>query len=281
MATSGYLEHDDGRFRVTPEAVPVLVDRDSPTYLMPLLRQMAAATAALRHLEDAYRSGTGFGWAEYDVDMRVGQGDGNAVTLRSDLPRWVADHLPDVANRLRGTGARIADVGCGHGWASVGLGRAFQQARIDAFDPDASSVEAALTHADGLPVAVHQRSLGPGDGPYDLIVMIEMLHDVPDPVGLLHTAAEVLARDGVVFVADMAAADTLQTPGDEVERLLYGFSLLVCLPDSLATPGSAATGTVMRRGTFARYVEAAGLRLRRELPVEHDFWRFSVLERAG
>lgn len=110
--------------------------------------------------------------------------------------------------------------------------------------------------------------------------MAEMLHDVPDPVGLLRSAADVLAPDGVVFVVDMAAADTLEAPGSEIERLLYGYSLLVCLPDSLATPGSAGTGTVMRRRTFEGYVEAAGLRVREELPIEHDVWRFSVLTRS-
>lgn len=280
MATSGYLEHTDGRFRVSAETAAVLVDTGSPTYLMPLLRQMIGATASLRRLERAYRTGGGVRWAEFDPDVRDGQGASNAVALREDLPGWVAAHLPEVAARLRAGDGRVADVGCGHGWASVGLARAFPAAAVDAFDLDGPSIAAARHNAAGLPVRAHARALGPDDGPYDLVVMAEMLHDVPDPVGLLRSAADVLKPDGVLFVADMATADELQTPGDEVERLLYSFSLLVCLPDAMSTPGSAGTGTVMRRGTFERYVADAGLRVRDELPIENDFWRFSVLVRV-
>ncbi|MHA3701303.1 class I SAM-dependent methyltransferase [Jatrophihabitans sp. YIM 134969] len=280
MAVSGYLEHDDGRFRVADEAVPVLADPDSPTYLLPLLRQIAGATASLRGLEAAYRSGGGFGWAEHDPDVRDAQGSGNAVALREALPRWVAEHLPDVADRLRAGAGRVADVGCGHGWAAVGLARAFPAARVDAFDVDGPSVEAARINAAGLAVEVHDRPLTPGDGPYDLVVMAEMLHDVPDPVALLRTAATCLAPGGVVFLADMAGAETLQTPGSDLERQLYGYSLLICLPDSLATPGSAGTGTVLRPAVLRGYVEAAGLEVLAQPAIEHDSWRFAILGRA-
>lgn len=280
MAVSGWLELAGGRYRVAEAAVPVLADPTSPAYLMPQLRQTTAAISSLRALEAAYRTGTGLAWADHDPDVRESQGAGNAMTLRDDLPGWVETHLPELAGRLREAGGRIADVGCGYGWASVGLATRFPLATVDAFDPDSPSADAAARHCTGLAVTVHDRALKAGDGPFDLVVMAEMLHDVPDPVAVLHSAAECLAPDGVVLVVDMAAADRLETPGDDVQRLLYGWSLLMCLPDSMATPGSAATGAVMRRDTFARHVAAAGLRVREELPVVHDVWRFSVLTPA-
>ena len=112
---------------------------------------------------------------------------------------------------------------------------------------------------------------------YALIVLAEMLHDVPGPVELLAACRRALAPDGVVLVADMRVAEEYAAPSAGVERMMYGFSLLVCLADAMMARPSAATGAVMRPATLRAYAEAAGFSDIRELPVEHDDWRFWAL----
>jgi hypothetical protein len=84
-----------------------------------------------------------------------------------------------------------------------------------------------------------------------------------------------LARPGgTVLVMDERVAETFTAPGDEIEQLMYGYSLMCCLPDGLAHPGSAATGTVMRPETLRRYAEKAGFSGVEVLPIEDPFFRF-------
>lgn len=280
MAAAGLLSSRPPRFALADGVREVLVDAESPTYLLPLLRQMTAATASLRALETAYRAGTGLAWAQHDPDVREAQGAANRVALRDDLPAWVSAHLPDTAAKLR-AGGRAGDVGAGHGWASVGLATGFPASQVDAFEPDGPSAQQARANTVGLAVEVHSRPLAADDGPYDLLVLAEMLHDVPHPVDLLATCARTLRARGTVLVVDMAAAETLTTPAEPMQRLFYGFSLLVCLPDSMSTPGSAATGTVLRPSVLAGYARQAGLTITGVLPVEHDVWRIYVLTQPG
>lgn len=229
---------------------------------------------------DGLSAGTGLAWAQHDPDVREAQGAANRVALRDDLPAWVSAHLPDTAAKLR-AGGRAGDVGAGHGWASVGLATGFPASQVDAFEPDGPSAQQARANTVGLAVEVHSRPLAADDGPYDLLVLAEMLHDVPHPVDLLATCARTLRAKGTVLVVDMAAAETLTTPAEPMQRLFYGFSLLVCLPDSMSTPGSAATGTVLRPSVLAGYARQAGLTITGVLPVEHDVWRMYVLTQPG
>ncbi len=117
-------------------------------------------------------------------------------------------------------------------------------------------------------------------GAYDAVFAFECLHDMPRPVEVLAAAARALAPEGCVVVMDEAVAESFTAPGDELERLMYGFSLLVCLPDGMAHPPTVATGTVMRPNTLRSYGQAAGLETFEILPIEgFGFWRFYRLAR--
>ncbi|MGH3423867.1 MAG: class I SAM-dependent methyltransferase, partial [Nocardioidaceae bacterium] len=296
MATGGFLVVRDAvdarRFALADGVQEVLVDIDSDAYLMPLLRQVAASTRALPALEAAYRSGGGVRWDEHDVEVRDAQGDMNRRQLRDHLSGWVVQHLPDIAARLA-AGGRVADVGTGYGWAAVGLATAFEAATVDAYDLDEASVVLARRNVldAGLADRVTVRLDGIGGiGAYDLVVMAEMLHDVPDPVGVLRAAAGSLAPGGALLVADMRVADEFSPGVDDVddmlvERMMYGFSLLVCLPDAMAYRPTMATGTVMRDRVLKDYVAQAGLEVVEEPAIPHDTWRFwrlrATADRAG
>jgi SAM-dependent methyltransferase len=155
--------------------------------------------------------------------------------------------------------------------------------RVDGYDLDHASVELARRNvaAAGLArrVRVHHADINtaPDFGPYDLVTAFECLHDLPHPVPALAAMRRLAGRGGTVLIADMKAARQFTAPGDDLERLSYGFSLLICLPDSMSSPGSAATGTVLRPGTVRGYAAQAGYTRVDILPVDRDLWRFYQL----
>jgi hypothetical protein len=95
-----------------------------------------------------------------------------------------------------------------------------------------------------------------------------------NPVEVLSSMRRLVGEGGTVLIVDEKVADQFIAPGDDVERYMYGFSILHCLPVGMVDQPSAATGTVMRAGTLRRYAEEAGFRQVEVLPVEHDFFRF-------
>jgi SAM-dependent methyltransferase len=116
------------------------------------------------------------------------------------------------------------------------------------------------------------------EGEYDVLFAFECLHDMPYPVEVLSAARRALRPGGAVVVMDEAVAEEFRPDGNLLERLMYGFSLLVCLPDGMAHPGSAGTGTVMRASRLRAYAEQAGLGAVSVLPIEDfGFWRFYEL----
>jgi hypothetical protein len=113
------------------------------------------------------------------------------------------------------------------------------------------------------------------EGPYDLAIVIESIHDMARPVEVLAAIRDSLSPTGTLIVADEKVAESFTAPGDPVERLMYGFSFLVCLPAGLSEEHSVGTGTVMRPDTFRRYAGEAGFKEVEILDqVEHDFLRF-------
>jgi ubiquinone/menaquinone biosynthesis C-methylase UbiE len=187
--------------------------------------------------------------------------------------------IPDVDERLS-NGARVADLACGGGWSSIGIAEAYPAAEVDGYDLDEASIELARANAaehgvDGR-VRFHVADASADElaGSYDLVTVFEALHDVSHPVEMLRTMRRLAGDDGVVLVMDERVADAFDAPTDEVERFMYGWSVLMCLPTGMDAEGSAGTGTVMRTDTVRDYAERAGFGEVEVLPIEHDFFRF-------
>jgi hypothetical protein len=158
---------------------------------------------------------------------------------------------------------------------------------VDGFDLDAPSIEAARKNAAEAGVGDRVRfhladaaAVVAPEGGYDLVTAFECVHDLPDPVGVLAAMRRLAGDEGTVLVMDERVAERFTAPGDDVERLMYGYSLLCCLPDGLAHQPSAATGTVMRADTLRGYAGRAGFGGIEILPIENDFFRFYRLVRA-
>jgi SAM-dependent methyltransferase len=284
QAVTGILEIDEaGGFRLPSAHAEVILDPDSLNWLEPFVRMVVGALAQLPRLEQVYREGGGVPWVEYGADVSQAQADMNRpVLLHAFATAWVPQML-QLQARLT-AGARVADIGCGHGWLAIGLARAFPTVHVDGYDPDPVAIEAAARNAaeHGVAdrVAFHLGEVTDPlpEGPFDVAIAMECIHDIADPVKVLSAVRQSCREDALVLVIDEAADPVLTAPGDETQRLLYGFSLLVCLPDSMSYPGSVATGTVMRPSTLDGYARAAGFAGAQELHVaDTAFFRVYTL----
>lgn len=137
---------DARRFFLPPATAEVLTDEQSLSYLAPLARMIAGAAVQLPALLDAYRTGGGVGWAQYGADARESQADMNRPWYEHALAAALRGEA-SVDTVLRRPGARIADIGCGAGWSTIALARAYPEASVDGFDIDAASVDLARTNA--------------------------------------------------------------------------------------------------------------------------------------
>jgi 2-polyprenyl-3-methyl-5-hydroxy-6-metoxy-1,4-benzoquinol methylase len=157
---------------------------------------------------------------------------------------------------------------------------AYPHAHVDGYDIDVPSVTAARLHAEGKGVSdrahFHVEDLSDASipGTYDLVTAFECIHDMSDPVAALRAMRQLRAPGGTVVIADELAAETFDPDAGELERVFYGFSLSVCLPDCMSREPSAATGTLIRPDTMRQYAQAAGFADIEILDVPHDAWRF-------
>ena len=155
-------------------------------------------------------------------------------------------------------GGKVAGIGCGDGWSSIGIARAYAAVTVDGYDVD-DSISAARDHAASYGLGERVRftrvdaASVPTAGDYDLVAAFECIHDLPDPVSVLRAARRMVRPGGTVLVMDERVPDSFTGTGDPVEQLMYGLSMLICLADGLSNPHSVGTGTVMRQDTLRAY----------------------------
>jgi SAM-dependent methyltransferase len=288
QAVAGIVEVDDPeaapearRFRLPAAHAEVLTDRDSLAHVTPMARFGVSFAQTLPAVEEAFRTGGGVPWDAFGTIGRDAQGDANRPVFFNLLGSEWLPAIEDVHERLQADPpARVADVACGAGWSSIAIARAFPKVTVDGYDLDPSSVELARANVSETEVAdrvtIHLRDAGDPElaGSYQLVTVFEALHDMSQPVEVLRALRGLVADDGAVVVMDERVADSFTAPGDEVERLMYTYSVLCCLPVGLADTPSAGTGTVMRVDTVRRYASEAGFADVEVLPIEHEVFRF-------
>ena len=264
--------------------MPVLLDRVSDFFVAPVGRFGAAVFSQIPALLEAYRTGGGVSWDRFGADARTAQADFNRPFFLNGLVPGYLLQIPGLDDALRRPGARAAEIGCGGGWALIALARAYPDLVLDGFDIDQLTVELARQNVAeaGLQdrITVHCRDAAglDLDGQFDLVSALECIHDMPDPVAVLATMKRLARPDGTVIVMDERVGDRFGNIGDFNERLFYGFSIGVCLPDGMSHQPSRATGTVMRAPVFEGYAREAGFARVERLPLEHDLSQFYRLE---
>lgn len=270
QAASGYVEHRDGQFRLPEEQALVLGSEDSPVYMT----GGAAVVAALFHDKDkmvaAMRGDGALPWGDHHPCMFSGTERFFRPGYRAHL---VAEWLPaldGVVEKLQ-AGAKVADIGCGHGASTVIMAQAFPASTFIGFDYHAPSVDTATQRAEQAGVGDRARFQQgsakdfPGND-YDLICYFDCLHDMGDPVGAARHAYETLRDDGTVLLVEPFAQDHLDENLTPVGRLYYAASTFICTPNSLsqevglglgAQAGEGRLRDVLTQAGFTRFRRAA------------------------
>ena len=268
------------RFSLPAGHAEVLADRASLKYWTPQARLMIGAMMPLKAVRDAFRSGGGVPYQAYGADVREGMADAASLAVLESMGKEWIPAMPDIHERLqKDPPARVADIGMGAGWSSIAIARAYPKVRVDAFDLDQASVDLARSNiaAAALGDRVRAQLRNAGDetlaGDYDLVTAFFCLHDMADPLSALQAMRRLAGEKGTVLIADARAAEQFLGPetNRDVERQLYGISLVHCLPVAMAEQPSAAIGTVMRPHVLRDLARQAGFRDVEILPIE-DAW---------
>jgi 2-polyprenyl-3-methyl-5-hydroxy-6-metoxy-1,4-benzoquinol methylase len=272
QAASGYVEYDaaTGTFRLPPEQAMALADEDSPAFIPGAFQLMAAVVKDEPQIAERFRSGEGFGWHEHHQDLFAG-------TERFFRPGYLANlveswlpALEGVTDKL-GAGARVADIGCGHGASTILMARAFPSSQFVGSDYHEGSIEAARAAAERAGVADRASfevasAKDFGGGPFDLVCVFDALHDMGDPAGAARHVREQLADDGTWMVVEPFAGDAIEENLNPIGRIFYGGSTMLCTPASLSQEVGLALGAqageqrlteVLNEGGFSRVRRAA------------------------
>lgn len=271
QAAGGYVEYDaTARTYLLPdEHAHVLADATSPMFMPPALDVSAAMWRGEARLAEAFRTGRGIGWHEHDSCLFCGV---EAFFRNGYRAHLVGDWIPalDGVRAKLEAGAEVADVGCGHGASTILLAQAFPNSRFHGFDYHRESIDVARRRAQESGVAdrvtfeVADAASYPERG-YDLILFMDCLHDLGDPVGAAAHARRALAADGTVMLVEPRAGDAVEDNLHPIGRLYYAGSTALCTPHSLSQPVGRALGAqagprelqnVLREGGFTRFRQA-------------------------
>jgi SAM-dependent methyltransferase len=283
-ASSGLLEVDDAkaepltrRYRMPAEHIPVLVDADDARYEGYKGVDIVRAARPLPQLVEAFRTGDAPPPLPWEPE---GRAEFNRARFLNLLGKEWLPAIPDVDSRLRAEPpARVADVACGTGWSSIAMAQAYPRITVEGFDLDQDVIAVARENAKDAGIAervtfsVADASDRGGAGAYDLVTIIEALHDMSRPVDALRAAREMLTEDGAMLVVDELVQDEFTAPASDRERYEYGWSVVSCLPGAMGDPETRATG-VMRPSILRQYATEAGFRDVEILPIDTEYWRF-------
>jgi ubiquinone/menaquinone biosynthesis C-methylase UbiE len=268
QAASGFIgyDRDTAKFSMSPEQVAVFADDESTVCMAGGFHLMSAVYHDEPRLTEAFRSGKGLGWGDHCNCLFCGVERFFRPGYRANL---VAEWLPaldGVVAKLE-RGAKVADVGCGHGVSTTLMAQAFPNSEFIGIDFHEGSIEHARKQAGRLrnvrfEAARAQDFRGSG---YDLVTMFDALHDMGDPLGAVAHIRKAIKDDGTLMLVEPAAGDSLADNLNPVGRVYYAGSTHICVPTSLNQEVGAALGAqagekklseVIRKGGFTRVRKA-------------------------
>ncbi len=286
QAVAGFVTTDDSvaewdqrSYWLNETQVATFVSAADPSHVSPLADMVVGVSGVIEQVADAYLTGAGVPYADYGRWFRDGQAGVNRPAYTHDLvDSWIGA-VPDVVERLE-HGGRIVDLGCGAGWSTIALARRFPNAEVVGIDSDRASIADAVDNGNVHGSTARFEAVDAGaqaNGDADLVLILEALHDMAQPVEVLRAARAKLAPGGVLIVADEKVQDSFTAPGDELERMMYGWSVVHCLPAALAEEPSAAIGTVIRPDLVDSLAREAGFTSVELSDIDAGFFNLYVL----
>lgn len=271
-AAGGYAAYDPttGRFHLAPEQVFALTNERGIAYFPGAFHIVLSVMRDYPKLVDAFRTGRGVGWHEHDPALFHGTEKFFRPNYAANLVSTWIPALDGVAARLS-RGARVADVGCGHGTSTVLMAEAYPNSTFAGFDYHPASIARARELArqtgvsDRVTFEVAPAGAYPGRG-YDFVTCFDALHDMGDPVGAAAHVRQSLAPDGVWMIVEPFANDMIEANLNVVGRIFYSASTMICTPASKAQEVGLALGAqagerrlreVVTAGGFTRFRRAA------------------------
>ena len=271
QAAGGYVQYNPliRAFSLSEEQAFTLADETSPAYLPGAFELALAALKSVPRITDAFKTGAGIGWHEHDPGLFSGTEKffrpGYVANLTS---AWIPS-LEGVEAKLK-KGAKVADVGCGHGASTLIMAQTYPNSEFIGFDYHAPSIEHAKQAAKAAGhngrVKFEQATAKAFPGKeYDFVTVFDCLHDMGDPVGAARHVRESLKPDGTWMIVEPFANDKLEDNLNPVGRIFYSASTLICTPASRAQEGAMCLGAqagecnlgeVVKQGGFSKFRRA-------------------------
>jgi SAM-dependent methyltransferase len=271
QSAAGYVTYaGDGEYTLSEEQAIAFTDESSPACVLGGFQAMLAATRAVDRLTDAFQTGEGVGWHEHHHDLFHG-------TERFFRPGYIANlttswipALDGVEDKLK-AGAKVADIGCGHGASTILMAQAYPNSTFIGYDYHQPSIDAARKAAAdaGVGNRVSFEVASAKDYPdtgFDLVAIFDALHDMGDPRGVAAHVLQSLAPGGSWMLVEPYANDDVADNLTPIGRVFYSASTLICTPASLsqevgtalgAQAGEARLREVVTGGGFGQFRRAA------------------------